>query len=1354
VTERALAYVGFRPFETADAPLFFGRCEQTVALVERLRSTRCLPVIGSRGTGTSSLVLAGLIPALNADAVAQGRDEWVCVVTRPGDAPFDNFAQALLATTGVASDTPARAVQRDVVSQFAARLRAEGLTALREWYSARAITSTGGQRPVLLVADQFHALFANLRPTRLPPDDGDIEWAVQQQLAAERSARDAESAAYVALLQRVASDPSLPIHVVLTLHADTLAECTRYAGLAELVNAHGYLVPRLSPAQLTEAIEQPARRLGGRVSPALVQQLLAFAAARGADARGADARGADAHSEVLPLIQHLLRRLWERACATSSAGTGDVLRDVLLDVPLLEEVGGVDNALSLDIERVVGSYDREMVSRVFKRLTQVTASGHRAPRAARWLELRAVAAGTHPDAQARLAALLDALTRDDTHVLCRADDAQPDNPRYLLANDCLIRQWLALRTWMDEEQALGDWYYALADRASRHARGADVELLTRPAWQLAQQRLNGPASEAWVSGRYDDSAAPLRLVHHFVQVSRDARVRRNTTRVAVAALLVAALVAVRIKLSMSDRTVRKQQLEAVLSTSLQRFAAADPTYGQLLAGFLGVELSEDSLRASVHRLEERSAALLEVPQVSAVAILDSAHVVTAFMSGEVTVSSLRAPQRAVAVVPRSANAPAVEFVYRARNGALLLIDTTGTLEAYTLPSPTATASRTTRRRLRSRVLHAARSADSSTIALHTSDGRVLRWRADAPARVDVLVGSVQVTALAFSPRDADRLVYATRGENASVVVVTAMQTTPRFTRVGGLSSRTAQQVALAADGRVLALAGDDLLEFRSGADPQIVADFHGTTLSATNDRAATVVAGTVDGHVELLRAGQVNTPRRLANHVDFVSAIETGNTGYALSTAADHAMLYTALADPSEQYRLDGHRGVVRAGRTASGYGLLATIDDDHRLRVWQPAPWRRRYLLNARRSSSPAWFISRFGDRVVTTLRDSLVVEQDRRVRMVAALPGPSTRVLALSPAGTTAILGADDGLRWWWHERAGSATASAESLTALRPAFGALGMDFSTDGAILMAVHADSTVSVLDGNRGASRTAQAWRAVRVPTAPRLDSAGALVAYIDSGGVQVRTVATARLVRRFPRRVNANTVYHTLFPSGKRVLWVDDDGRVFVRELASTRDVLVTRAAFTGAPRTTITSFATRRDEYALAYVTDRGGLFLLEVLPTSLRQVPLPMRLSGKDAVRHVAFDSSGLRIVATTEFGSVHLWELWWDSSAEMMRARPVMQREHTPRVRRSSVVQLAASVFSEDGTRLHSFMALPGELSRQRTWELDANLIRRRADSWKTRCVDFRSLFREASREFDRESASCVFNPAAAPTTSRP
>lgn len=1356
VTERANPFVGFRPFDAADAPLFFGRREQTIALVDRLGRTRLLPVVGSRSSGTSSLVLAGLIPTLHAAAAALGRVAWVTVVTRPGDAPFHNLAQALLETAGVGRDAPARPIPREAVQQFAARLRGEGMAAVREWYAARATTGAGRSVPVLLVVDQFHELFAIQRSPRLPPDDGDIELAMQQHLAAERSARDAECAAYVALLQSLARDPSLPGHVVLTMHTDTLADCERYDGLAESVNAHAYLVPRLSPAQLREAIEQPVLRLGGSVAPALVQHLLAYAAAR----------STDPDREALPLLQHLLLRLWERWWMKHPAAD----RAPLLDEALLEEIGGVANALALDVERVVGGYDRDMVSRVFKRLTQFAANGRRAPRAARWLELRAVVAARTPEAQARLVALLDALTHPDTHLLRRVDDGQPDNPRYLLATDCLTKHWLALRTWMDEERALGEWYYALADRASRHARGADVELLTRPAWQLAQQRLSGPASEAWVTGRYDDSAAPRRLIHHFVQSSRDARTRRNVTRVAVAALLVAALVAVQIKVGLSDRTVRTQQLESVLSTGLQRFALADPTYGQLLAGFLGVELSEDSLRAFVHRLEERPAALLEVPQVSAVAILDSAHVVTAFLSGDVTVASLQAPQRAVGVVPRAANAPAVEFVQIARNGALLLIDTTGTLEAYTLRAPSGTAVRTTRQPLRSRVLHVARSADSSTIGMHTSDGRLLLWHADTPTRVDVLVDASPVTAFAFSPRDGDRLAYATGGENASVEVVTSLtgapqassQASPQFTRVAGVSPRVVQQLALAADGRIVAIAGDDLLELRSPAGSRVVTGFHGTTLAAVNDSAATVVAGTMDGYVALLRAGQASPPTRITEHADYVSAIEVDDDGFALSTSADQAMRYTALADPGEQYALDGHRGVVRAGRTASGFGLLATIDDDNRLRVWQPAPWRSRYLLNATRSSSPSWFISRFGDRLVTTQRDSLMVEQSERapsgrVRAVAPLPTPTARVLALSPLGTTAILGGEDGRRWWWHERAGAETApvtAADSLTTLRPFFGALGVDFSSDGALLMAVHADSTVSVLDGNSGTLRTASAWATVRVPTAPRLDSVGAQVAYVDSAGVQVRAVATARLVRRFPRRVNANTVSHALFPSGKRVWWVDDDGRVFVRELAAARDTLPTRAAFTGAPRTTVTSFATRRDEYVFAYVTDRGGLFLLEVLPTSLRQVALPMRLASKDAVRHVAFDSSGLRLVATTEFGSVHLWELWWDTTSEMMRARPVLQREHAPRVRRSSVVQLAASVFSEDGTRLHSFMALPDELSRQRTWDLDANLIRARADRWKTRCVDFFALFREASREFDRDTGSCVFNPSPAKRTPPP
>lgn len=1324
VPQRVNPYVGLRPFSTDEAPLFFGRRDETAAIIDRLRRTRLLPVVGRRGSGTSSLIRAGVIPALRHGVAIAGRDQWLTAVCHPGEAPLRNLARALL-TMGDGAPTA------QAVHELEDGLRRGGFPTLRTHLAERLAhrgEAVSLSANLLLVVDEFEELFPQRHSPRTLGDSSDIDLTVQQRLAAQRAARDADAAQFVSLLRAAAAAPELPVYVIVALDSEAIGECHQFDGLADAVNRHAYLVPTLTLAQLTEVIEAPALPFGARVAPAVTERLL----------RAEDAQRAHVNGDLLPLLQHVLHRMGERWMAAAP-------RPAEIDVADVDAIGGLGQALSLDAERVVARHDREIVARVFKRLTHIDARGTRVPRVARRSELRAVisqASGAH----ARLDALLADLTRDGVSLLRIFDDSTPDDPQIVLSSDCLIRHWLALRTWIDEEQALGEWYYALADRASRYARGADVELLTRPAWQMAMQRLGGAVTDGWVTNRYDDAAAPLRLVQSFVHDSRAARLRRNATRAGLLALAIATLVFIRLRVSAADEVVRKQQLDGVLTASLQRFAASDPTYGQSLAGFLGVELSEDSLRASVHRLEERPAALLEIPRVSASAIVDSTQVAVGFLSGDAAVVSVTTPQQIVGVLPRAAKSAAVEWMQMLRNNTLLVVDSAGMLESYQLDQPARPIARSPQQPLRARVVRLARSADSSAVAMQLADGRLVLWRDDMPAQLQTLVDSSFVSAVAFSPRDPQALAFAAGADRSSttttITVVSGWRGDARFTTLGR-ALPAVQHIALAADGRVVALAGDDLLELRNGEAPRTRRDLHGTVLTALNDSAETVAMGTRDGSVELLRGAQGSTPQRLTMHADFVSALDGGGDGFLLSASADHELQFVSIADPAEQYQLVGHRGVVRHGHTSVGYGLLASLDEDDRLRVWSPAAWRERYLLRARRVRAPSLRIDRFGARVLTTDRDSLVLEEAGRARAVAALPSAETQLLALSPSGTSAVLGNDDGTRWAWRD----AGTSLDTLTTLRPAFGARGMSFSADGRLLFAAHGDATVSLLDARTFAERPASAWAPLRVLGAPTLDSAGARVSYADSTGVHVRTVATARLLRSFPQRATAPTVYQTLFPSGKRVLWQDADGRVFVREVATTPDTAPQRAAFTGAPGTTIVSFATRADEYVFAYVSSRGGLFLLEVLPTSLRQIALPMQLESQDAVRHVAFDSTGLRIVATTAFGRVHLWELWWDASAETMRARAVLQREHTPRLRRSAPVQLAASVFSRDGTRLHSFLYVPGDLSRRRSWELDANLVRAHADQWKTRCVDFRALFADASREFERDTRSCVFNPAA-------
>src|SRR4051812_46049270 len=87
-------YVGLRPFEEDDALLFFGRETHVSELVRKIYTTRFLAVLGPPGSGKSSWVRAGLVPALNRGP-GPARHVWNVYTVRPGDSPLDNLAAKL-----------------------------------------------------------------------------------------------------------------------------------------------------------------------------------------------------------------------------------------------------------------------------------------------------------------------------------------------------------------------------------------------------------------------------------------------------------------------------------------------------------------------------------------------------------------------------------------------------------------------------------------------------------------------------------------------------------------------------------------------------------------------------------------------------------------------------------------------------------------------------------------------------------------------------------------------------------------------------------------------------------------------------------------------------------------------------------------------------------------------------------------------------------------------------------------------------------------------------------------------------------------------------------------------------------
>jgi hypothetical protein len=89
-------YPGLRPFRQEETDIFFGREEHTDQLLERLANHRFLAVTGLSGSGKSSLVRAGLIPALNRGFVAKAGHLWRVAQMRPGRTPFARLGGGLL----------------------------------------------------------------------------------------------------------------------------------------------------------------------------------------------------------------------------------------------------------------------------------------------------------------------------------------------------------------------------------------------------------------------------------------------------------------------------------------------------------------------------------------------------------------------------------------------------------------------------------------------------------------------------------------------------------------------------------------------------------------------------------------------------------------------------------------------------------------------------------------------------------------------------------------------------------------------------------------------------------------------------------------------------------------------------------------------------------------------------------------------------------------------------------------------------------------------------------------------------------------------------------------------------------
>ena len=145
-------YPGLRPFRRDEVDVFFGREEQIDKLLAMLGRHRFLAVVGESGCGKSSLVRAGMIPALETGLLAAAGARWRVARTRPGEAPLRSLAAALLDPAALG---PERAGQPAAEAFLYATLR-RGPLGLAE---VLADTPLPPRTQLLVLVDQFEEIF-------------------------------------------------------------------------------------------------------------------------------------------------------------------------------------------------------------------------------------------------------------------------------------------------------------------------------------------------------------------------------------------------------------------------------------------------------------------------------------------------------------------------------------------------------------------------------------------------------------------------------------------------------------------------------------------------------------------------------------------------------------------------------------------------------------------------------------------------------------------------------------------------------------------------------------------------------------------------------------------------------------------------------------------------------------------------------------------------------------------------------------------------------------------------------------------------------------------------------------------
>jgi len=404
-------YQGLRPFQETDSAHFFGRDLLIQQLLSRLDSndrpigslpTRFLAVVGPSGSGKSSVVKAGLIPALRQGAIANS-ENWFIVEMTPGSHPLEELEAALLHVAVNPPPSLIEPLQKD--ERGLIRTVKRILPHDQE-----------NHRPseLLLLIDQFEELFT---------------------LVEDKAVRNH----FLNSLVAAVSDPRSRLRIIITLRADFYDRPLQHPGLGELLRRYTELILPLNAIELEQAVSNPAQHVGVTPEPELVVAITA---------------DVNEQPGALPLLQYALTELFERRDGRTMTQSA------------YEKIGGVSGALSRRAEEIYQSLDQngqEATRQLFFRLVTLGEGIEDTRRRVLRSELMALDAELS-NLQSSISQVVDLYGR--YRLLSFDRDPITRGAMIEVAHEALLREWDRLRDWLDEGRDDVRWQRRLAVAAT------------------------------------------------------------------------------------------------------------------------------------------------------------------------------------------------------------------------------------------------------------------------------------------------------------------------------------------------------------------------------------------------------------------------------------------------------------------------------------------------------------------------------------------------------------------------------------------------------------------------------------------------------------------------------------------------------------------------------------------------------------------------------------------------------------------------------------------------------------------------------------------------------------------------